>query len=488
VPAMAAAFQGFVQERHQEFRYRGEAAVSPAGDWLAIATGIHEIKLWGRDLKQIAAGSVPLGEIYGLEFAPDGRLLVAGCEEGYVIWSAPGLEVQTFVRGPLVHAIAIDPSGHLMATTNRQQRRAELWSLHAHRFLAEFVPPSNYFRCEFSSNGELLLANSEDGRCLTGWHIARTPEKRYLASHRGGTTDVGFCPAGERVASVSKDGRLKVWDADGKLLHASQPHQGNAESLAFSPDRQVLATGDWSGIIKFCDPDSGESLGEHNAFDVVGGIWKIQFDAGGSSFAAAGRNGLQVWKFHLKGRTVALTEWFTKRGPDLMELVYHPAGDRVAVLDRDQHISIYNLQQAGEPQILPVEALAGNLRLHWDRTGKYLTFLTPRFETATWDCEKSAVASRSRIPCGDCQFAMTTDRWIAWYTSASEIMVSDWTTGQELYCLPAESSIPWNLNWSPDGRRLAVGMSDGGVVIWDLEQVRARLAEFGIAAPSTRRP
>jgi hypothetical protein len=29
-------------------------------------------------------------------------------------------------------------------------------------------------------------------------------------------------------------------------------------------------------------------------------------------------------------------------------------------------------------------------------------------------------------------------------------------------------------------------MTDGGIAIWDLEQVRQRLAEFGVAVPSTR--
>jgi hypothetical protein len=40
--------------------------------------------------------------------------------------------------------------------------------------------------------------------------------------------------------------------------------------------------------------------------------------------------------------------------------------------------------------------------------------------------------------------------------------------------------------WSPDGARLALGLADGGVIIWDTEQVRGRLAEFGTAIPSTR--
>jgi WD40 repeat protein len=45
----------------------------------------------------------------------------------------------------------------------------------------------------------------------------------------------------------------------------------------------------------------------------------------------------------------------------------------------------------------------------------------------------------------------------------------------------------WSLAWSPDGTRLTVGISDGRVAVWDLREVRARLAEFGIESPSTAR-
>ena len=46
----------------------------------------------------------------------------------------------------------------------------------------------------------------------------------------------------------------------------------------------------------------------------------------------------------------------------------------------------------------------------------------------------------------------------------------------------------WGLAFAPYGRRLAVGRSDGGLAVWDLEGVRARLAEFGADVPEPSRP
>ena len=49
-----------------------------------------------------------------------------------------------------------------------------------------------------------------------------------------------------------------------------------------------------------------------------------------------------------------------------------------------------------------------------------------------------------------------------------------------LLVLPERQSLPWSFAWSPDKQRLAVGLSDGGLVVWDLTAVRAHLAEIGM--------
>lgn len=43
-----------------------------------------------------------------------------------------------------------------------------------------------------------------------------------------------------------------------------------------------------------------------------------------------------------------------------------------------------------------------------------------------------------------------------------------------------ETSPIFSLGWSPDARRLAVGLSDGGLCIWDRHEVQARLDKLGL--------
>jgi WD40 repeat protein len=63
--------------------------------------------------------------------------------------------------------------------------------------------------------------------------------------------------------------------------------------------------------------------------------------------------------------------------------------------------------------------------------------------------------------------------------------VSIWSTADRkmLYYFRPEQSTVWSLAWSPHGDRLAVGLSDGGLVVWDLRTVEAELARIGLESP-----
>jgi WD40 repeat protein len=76
-------------------------------------------------------------------------------------------------------------------------------------------------------------------------------------------------------------------------------------------------------------------------------------------------------------------------------------------------------------------------------------------------------------------------RWAATAEHGKGITVYDLVSDRQWLRLPPDGSDVWGLAWSPDGARLAVALSDGGVAIWELEAVRACLAELGINVEST---
>ena len=56
-------------------------------------------------------------------------------------------------------------------------------------------------------------------------------------------------------------------------------------------------------------------------------------------------------------------------------------------------------------------------------------------------------------------------------SSGKAVVVCDLEAGGKPLRLPPEASDVWGLAWGPDGRRLALGLSDGGTAVWDIELV-----------------
>jgi WD40 repeat protein len=68
---------------------------------------------------------------------------------------------------------------------------------------------------------------------------------------------VSFSPGGQRLASASEDGTVKVWDADkGQELLTLQGHTNWVSSVAFSPDGRRLASA--SSEVKVWDAATGQ--------------------------------------------------------------------------------------------------------------------------------------------------------------------------------------------------------------------------------------
>ena len=81
-----------------------------------------------------------------------------------------------------------------------------------------------------------------------------------------------------------------------------------------------------------------------------------------------------------------------------------------------------------------------------------------------------------------CHIALSPDgRLFAGDPTASAASIWDPESRKRLFLLPEERSPIWSLAWSSDGATLALGLSDGGLVIWSLPRIRAELARMGLA-------
>jgi WD40 repeat protein/tetratricopeptide (TPR) repeat protein len=475
------------QPKNNKDTSRPRVAVTPDGEQRAEFTPVSgSFWICRKDGSNRLAADPPLGFIHDLKFSPDGRLLVAGCDEGFAIWTVPHLAHPTCFRGGTTWSLAVHPGGRLLATASRH---IELWSLRSNRLLASYPKPAVFNAVEFSADGKYLLAVGFDpmaqaDRVYSAWPITGTPEKQYLEGHQGGVPAVAFSPDGKRIASVSKDRCVRFWDAiTGDPIAVCKGHKASIEALSFSPDGKLLATGDWSGEVRFWDTETGKCLNHVKGGWVPGSIWRLQFDPGGRFLVAGGGGGVAAWARSMGDRIFEPEPFLRLPWHGVYDLAIHPNGEELVFLDSSGHLAVFDLAHASGPWLLPFVPSVQPRVLHFDPAGKELVFLASDGTIRSWLWQKAAFTPR--LGQKAYHLAASKDgRWIATTTAAANVIVYDRGSVEPVLTLPPESSEIWGLDWSPDGTRLAVCLSDGGVVVWNMKQVRAELKEFNIYLPS----
>jgi WD40 repeat protein/tRNA A-37 threonylcarbamoyl transferase component Bud32 len=138
----------------------------------------------------------------------------------------------------------------------------------------------------YSRDGSRLASASKDGTvrlwdAATGWPI------RTITS-KGPVYSVAFHPDGSRLASAGSERVATVWDAaTGQPILTLAGHTQDICELAFSPDGKTLVSSSKDGTAKIWDLATGSlsrTLRDHN----VGDFGEIAFSPDGKNLASAG--------------------------------------------------------------------------------------------------------------------------------------------------------------------------------------------------------
>lgn len=161
----------------------------------------------------------------------------------------------------------------------------------------------------FSLDGQIFASSSRDG-ILRVWSLDPVSQgknslllkpKWQVNAHRKGANTLAFSPNGEIIATGGNDAMVRVWEVkSGKKLSEVIGGTYSVPSLKFSLDSRTLAIVN-GNFVRLRDVETGRIVG---SFRVQESLYCVDFDPAGSYLAVgSSENQLYLWKIDEAFRT-----------------------------------------------------------------------------------------------------------------------------------------------------------------------------------------
>jgi WD40 repeat protein len=257
----------------QPFRYTsrgggGASAVSPDGLLFAVSPGPDRVTLWRS--RTLAPLSPPLrgpaGDVNGLAFSPDGKLVAAAGSAKTVLWDATTKKIVRVLPAGSHGAskVVFSPDG-LTVAIGRSDGIDALVDLRTGKETAELATAGSADSVDYSPDGRLLASARLTGT-TTVWDVARRSSAVELPGAIAAYA-VRFSPDGKLVAVGDSSGKVALWDSvSGRPV--GQPligHGDDVESIDFDPSGKLLVTANGDGQLRLWDVSTRKLIGSCRA-------------------------------------------------------------------------------------------------------------------------------------------------------------------------------------------------------------------------------
>ncbi|MEM7129664.1 MAG: hypothetical protein AAF702_25255 [Chloroflexota bacterium] len=238
-------------------------AYAPDGSLLATGTAVGDIRLW--DVRANSQHLLLKGHndwVRQVAFTPDGQHLFSTSDDQTVRqWDVETGQLLRTLHGHSgrVLSLALDPTGTFMATGG-EDAKIRLWQIESGDLIRTMAGHTSWvWSLAFYPEGNTLISGSGD-HTIRVWDTRTGTCMRTLGEHASWVWDVAYSPNGRWFASCGNDRTVRLWEsATGRCIQTwTVPNR--TRGLAFSPDSQILACGDYDNHIHSWDVESQNEL------------------------------------------------------------------------------------------------------------------------------------------------------------------------------------------------------------------------------------
>ncbi len=519
---------------------------------LATAGGGEDVSLWtladSKNPTRLGTLRHAGQRVHDMTFSPDGRTLDVLDGSGTNLWdvSDPAHPVRLALLAGKAHAVAISPDGRTIVTRELvtgpwhpgapPPRPVTTWSLWD---VADRTKP---IRLSTRFGGVNDVAFSSDGRALLDagliWDVTDRSNPVQVGSMDGGISRA-VSPKGSLAAVATLDGQAVLWDfedpARPKRERTLTGNAGMVQSVAFSPDGRILASGDEQGTVTLTYVADQSRFARPDRMVGAGGVQSMAFSHDGRSLVTLRDSGaMTVWnvpghaapeplrdlpagngvlspaEFSRDGRSLMTGTWgwsdesdgqatfwdvskparpvrqaTLNLGPDVASVAFSGDGRTMAVHKITDGVALWDVTQPGRPVTLATipNSPMWSVPMVFSPDGRTLA-MQVNGGLALWD-----LANRSRptrlaklaslgFPSDNVAFSAD-GRTLAVAEEDQTVVLWDMTVRAapvKLNALAGHRGEVLAAAFSPDGRTLAVGSENDAVALWDIsDRAHARL-------------
>ena len=349
--------------------------------------------------------------------------------------------------------------------------------------------------------GLWTVAMSLDGKCwavgsLYGqvhvWEGVQSQTLRLsLSAHTDVVQALAFSLDRQLLASGGQDGTIKLWDIGARLGASPNPTDGRSRgaapcgallwtgwqecplSLAFSPDGRVLASGGVDATVRLWETSSHGACPRGTNLQTLAHpsyVSAVAFSPNGRLLASGCINGqIRLWEWQ-KGSTTTWVEVLSLQSNWVLSLAFAPDGRMLASTSKgDQYVYLWEVESGQLLHTLP--GFTDKSRcVAWSPDGRTLAYSHPDKAICVFDVEEGRCRAVLHGHNADIYgVAFTPDGSNLFSGSAdSTLRVWDALNGRCVRVTQGYGAAFSRIDWSPDGRHLVSGETDGPVTIWNL--------------------